>query len=173
MKNLYTAQAYDFNWWLFFVFICVWAAFFVSGFRNIFVLKKRFLFGDGYGMLFCFGFPISVILYLVLNEGYFANKVFEGKSDEIKGTVKVVSTTPGSEDVMIDGIPIYRSKYKHTNFPTHCWQGRFEDEMKNYPRANFRVEVVWVDGGNLYEGADKFKDAFPCILKIDVLSKAS
>jgi|GEM_PF-4986475 len=124
-------------------------------------------------MLFCFGFPISLILYLVFNEGYFANKVFEGKIDVVEGRGSVISSTPGSENVMLDGVQIYRSKYKHTNFPTHCWQGRFEDEIKNHPNATFRIEVVWVDGGNLYEGASKYKEAFPCILKVDVLTNAS
>ncbi len=173
MINLYTAQFVDFNWWLFSVFICVWIAFFLPGFRNVLIQKERFLHGDGYGVLFCFGFPISLILYLVFSRGYFANIVFEGKIDVVEGRGSIISSTPGSENVMLDAIPIYRSKYKHTNFPTHCWQGRFEDEIKKNPHATLRIEVVWVDGGNLYEGISKYKEAFPCILKVDVLMNAS
>ncbi len=124
-------------------------------------------------MLFCFALPITLFLYLVLNEGYFANKVLTWEREIIQGEVTLKNSESGWEDVILGDVPIERFKYLHTNFPTHCWQGRFEDEMKNYPYANFRIEVVWVDGGNLYEGADKFKDAFPCILKIDVLTKAS
>jgi hypothetical protein len=173
MINLYTALFVDFNWWLFLTFICAWVAFFVPGFRNVFVQKNRFLYGDRYGMLFCFGFPISVMMYLVLHEGYFANKVLVWEREIVQGKVELKHSEPGWEVVNLGDIPLERYKYKHTNFPTHCWQGRFEDEIKSHPRATFRLEIVWVDGGNLYEGTTKYKEAFPCILKVDVLTNAS
>ena len=45
--------------------------------------------------------------------------------------------------------------------------------IEKKPHATFRIEVVWVYGGNLYEGTSKYKEAFPCILKVDVLTNSS
>ncbi|WP_233011215.1 hypothetical protein [Rheinheimera faecalis] len=168
MTNIYTASYIDFNWWLGGIIIGVWIACLIPGARNVFVHKRRFFLGDRYGALFCLTLPISVVLFSLSNKGYFANRVLNEQRTTYVGHVEINYTRPGVESVNLNKKELLRYKYESTHFPTHCWQGRFQDELAKNPDARFRAEVAWI-GGNDSNEKDGTENEFPCILKLDVL----
>ncbi len=173
MINLYSAIPVEINWFLCVFLLLSSVSIMIPGLVNVLLHKRRFLYGDRYGAIFVFGLPVLCFTFFQFNGGWLNNDVLVQPKSQYEGLLNIYESTGGSENIKLGTDIIQRSKFRYHYLSSHCWVGAFSDVAKLYPEHVFKLQIVWVASGEYYTSKDKPKDAFPCILKVDVLTDAS
>lgn len=150
-----------FFYWVYGTLALIWLLILIGyGFHN-WSQKRRFLAGDGYGLLFVFTLPMAVIAILFAIERHEEQIQLAAPRQIVQGVVYLDFTEVVDEVVLVNKQQLRIYQGTRREVPSDCWDVGFSPWLSKNPQLQARIE--WIN----WSGRDGV--SYACILKVELL----